>query len=132
VTGQVLLSQVTGTPTLPAPSRVKRAWRLKHESDVQRVWQEGRAFAHPLVILRLRRNGLERTRAAVVAGKKLGNAVHRNHAKRRLRQAIQPYFLQLEPGYDLVLIARGNINEVPFTHLVEAVEQVLKRGQVLK
>lgn len=111
---------------------MKRAWRLKDESDVQRVWQEGRAFAHPLVILRLRRNGLERTRAAVVAGKKLGNAVRRNHAKRRLRQSLQPYLPQLEPGYDLVLIAREGISEAPFTQLVQAIAQLLKRGQVLK
>ncbi|MDL1897518.1 ribonuclease P protein component [Anaerolineae bacterium CFX7] len=111
---------------------VKRTWRLKKQADVQRVWQEGRAFAHPLVILRVRANGLAQSRAAVVAGKKLGNAVARNRAKRRLREALRPHFPQLPPGQDLVLIARHNVNNVPFTELTAAVQQVLTRAQLLK
>ncbi len=95
------------------------------------MWQEGRAFAHPLVILRVRRNGLDRSRAAIVAGKKLGKAVTRNRAKRRLRQALYPYFMQLAPGYDLVLIARGDSVEAPFTQLVQAVVQLLERARLL-
>ncbi len=111
---------------------MKRAWRLKKQADVQRVWQEGRAFAHPLVILRVRANGLAQSRAAFVAGKKLGNAVARNRAKRRLRQALYPHFQRLPPGFDLVLIARGNANDVPFTALTAAVQHVLTRAQLLK
>jgi len=110
---------------------VKRAWRLKAESDVQRVWQEGRAFAHPLVILRLRPNGLEQSRAAFVTAKKLGNAVVRNRAKRLLREALRPRFPNIAPGYDLVLIARGNILNAPFTDIVQAVEDLLKRAHLL-
>lgn len=111
---------------------MKRAWRLKAESDVQRVWQEGRAFAHPLVILRVRPNGLPQSRAAFVAGKKLGGAVERNRAKRRLREALRPSFLQIPSGFDFVLIARGNIADAPFTDITQAVEQVLKRARLLK
>lgn len=111
---------------------MKRAWRLKKQADVQRVWQEGRAFAHPLVILRVRPNRLDQSRAAFVAGKKLGNAVARNRAKRRLREALRPHFTHIVPGMDLVLIARGTINDVPFTELTAAVQQVLTRAQLLK
>jgi ribonuclease P protein component len=110
---------------------MKRAWRLKNEADVQRVWQEGRAFAHPLVIVRVRPNGLAQSRAAFVAGKKLGNAVKRNLAKRHLREALRPRFLQLAAGYDLVLIARGKINDVPFTQITQAVHDVLVRARLL-
>ena len=109
---------------------MKRAWRLKAESDVQRVWQQGRAFAHPLVILRVRANGLDHSRAAFVAGKKIGNAVTRNRAKRRLRQIVRTRFLQIPAGYDFVLIARGNITNARFTDIEQAVEQVLKRAQL--
>ena len=110
---------------------MKRAWRLKAESDVQRVWQQGRAFAHPLVIVRVRANGLDHSRAAFVAGKKLGNAVARNRAKRRLREALRPRFPHIAVGFDFVLIARGNIMTAPFTDIQQAVELVLKRSQLL-
>jgi ribonuclease P protein component len=110
---------------------VKRAWRLKAESDVQRVWQQGRAFAHPLVILRVRPNGLAASRAAFVAGKKLGNAVTRNLAKRHLRHALAPHFSRIPAGFDFVLIARGNIAQAPFTEIQQAVLQVLQRAKLL-
>jgi ribonuclease P protein component len=110
---------------------VKRAWRLKAESDVQRVWQQGRAFAHPLVILRVRANELALSRAAFVAGKKLGTAVRRNYAKRRLRHALAPLFPKIPAGFDFVLIARGNIIQAPFTDIQEAVREVLRRAKLL-
>lgn len=110
---------------------MKRAWRLKAESDVQRVWQQGRAFAHPLVLVRVRANGLDHSRAAFVAGKKLGNAVARNRAKRRLREVLRPLWPHIAIGHDFVLIARGNIMTAPFTDIQQAVEQVLKRAHLL-
>jgi ribonuclease P protein component len=110
---------------------VKRAWRLKAESDVQRVWQQGRAFAHPLVILRVRANGLDHSRAGFVAGKKLGSAVTRNRAKRRLREALRPLFLQIPGGYDFVLIARDDAADAPFTDLAQAVQEVLRRAKLV-
>jgi ribonuclease P protein component len=109
---------------------VKRAWRLKAESDVQRVWQQGRAFAHPLVILRVRENGLAQSRAAFVAGKKIGKAVKRNRAKRRLREAVRPQFPEIPNGYDCVFIARGNILDAAFTDIVDPVAQVLRRAKL--
>lgn len=111
---------------------MKRAWRLAAESDVQRVWQQGRAFAHPLVILRVRPNGLPKTRAAVVAGKKLGKAVVRNRAKRRLREALRVRYPQLTPGYDLVVIARDGVREAPFAEIEQALDQLLRRAHLVK
>lgn len=110
---------------------MKRAWRLQQESDVQRVWQQGRAFAHPLVILRVRPNQLNRSRAGFIAGKKIGNAVTRNRAKRHLREALRPHFLQIPPGFDFVFIARGNLTTAPFTEITQAVQQVLQRAKLL-
>lgn len=110
---------------------MKRAWRLKAESDVQRVWQQGRAFAHPLVLVRVRANNLEYSRTAFVAGKKIGNAVTRNRAKRHLREALRPLFPKIPPGFDFVLIARGNITTSSFTDIQQAVEQVLQRAKLL-
>lgn len=94
------------------------------------MWQEGRAFAHPLVILRVRPNGLDQTRAAFVVGKKIGKAVARNHIKRRLREALRVRFPQIAGGFDLVLIGRSKIVEASFADVTRAVEELLKRARL--
>ena len=111
---------------------LKRAWRLQSESDVQRVWQHGRSWAHPLLILRARPNGLDQSRVAFVAGKKVGKAVTRNRAKRLMREVIRARFLNIVPGYDLVLIGRSKIAESSLTEVTGAIDQLLTRAKLLK
>ena len=111
---------------------VKRAWRLKSGSDVQRVWQQGATWAHPLIILRTRANGLEQSRVAFVVSKKIGGAVARNRAKRLMREAIRPKFLDTVQGYDLVLIGRNAIAQASWHEIAAAVDELLRRAKLLK
>ena len=68
---------------------------------------------------------------AFVAGTKIGNAVTRNRAKRRLREAVRPLFPKIPKGFDFVFIARGNITDAAFTDITQAVQDVLKRAKLL-
>jgi ribonuclease P protein component len=90
---------------------VNKRFRLKKSSDFQRVRRFGKAIAHPFVVLLYLPNDLEQIRVGVAAGKRVGNAVQRNRAKRVLRAAIQPYLPRIRAGTDLVLIARESILE---------------------
>jgi len=55
--------------------------------------------------------------AGFVAGKKVGNAVARNRAKRRLRDAAQR--VSLEPATAYVFVATADVLDAPFPTLVE-------------
>ncbi|MDP8959052.1 MAG: ribonuclease P protein component [Actinomycetota bacterium] len=55
-------------------------------------------------------------RVAVVAGKKVGSAVERNRAKRRLREALRR--VSLPVGRDYLVIASASVNQADFTRLV--------------
>lgn len=55
-------------------------------------------------------------RVAIVAGKKVGNAVRRNRAKRRLRAAIGRLRLRDDKAY--IVIARSGVVDAPFDRLV--------------
>ena len=96
------------------------------------MWQQGGTWAHPLVVLRARANGLGRSRLAFVASKKVGNAVTRNRAKRRLREVARQLFPRILPGYDLVLIARGAIVGATLPAVAAAVADLLQRAKLLK
>jgi ribonuclease P protein component len=111
---------------------VKRAWRLKSESDVQRVWQHGGTWAHPLIMLRARANGLEQTRVAFVVSKKVGQAVARNRAKRLMREATRQKFLRIVQGYDIVLVGRRGLVDTSLAQVASAIDELLARARLLK
>jgi len=57
-------------------------------------------------------------RYGITASRKVGNAVARNRAKRRLRAAaVEVLPTAAAPGYDVVLIARAATVERPFAAL---------------
>jgi len=70
----------------------------------------------------------ERVRVGFTASRKVGNAVVRNRAKRRLRAVAADVLPRLgRPGVDYVLIARAATGERPYPALVADLETALRR-----
>jgi ribonuclease P protein component len=105
--------------------------RLRTTQDVERVRREGKAYPHPLVVVMVagQPEPPGPTRAAVVAGRKVGSAVQRNRAKRLMREALRA--LPITPGHDLVLIARAGLPASTLTQVTEAVSRCLGPAGVL-
>jgi ribonuclease P protein component len=72
-------------------------------------------------------------RLGFTVSKKVGNAVQRNRAKRRLRAAAQAVMPSLAaPGFDYVLIGRQQTLARPYSLLLKDLETALKRLRVLR
>ncbi len=110
---------------------MNRRFRLRKNADFQRVRREGKAYAHPLVVLIVAPNGLPQVRVGVAAGRSVGKAVQRNKAKRRLREIMRPLLPLLPPGYDLMLIARKPMATASFAEIRAAVLKLLRRASLL-
>jgi len=111
---------------------VNRKFRLRKNVDFQRVRREGKSYAHPLVVLVVAPNGLDQVRVGVAAGRRLGKAVQRNRAKRRLREIMRPLLPFLKPGYDVMLIARPPMAAAEFVAVRQAVVELLWKASLLK
>lgn len=69
-----------------------------------------------------------RLRIGIAAGKSVGKAVERNRAKRRLRACLARRLQELQPGWDLVFLARAAIKNSDYTQLQAAVDSLLQRA----
>jgi ribonuclease P protein component len=68
---------------------------------------------------------------AYVAGRRVGDAVIRNRARRILRAAWRELAPKVRDGYDVALVARRTIRGVRAHELVPEVEGLLSRAQVI-
>jgi ribonuclease P protein component len=107
---------------------MERRIRLRRSSDVERVYEEGKSWAHPLLVLIVCPNGMELSRVGVTASRKVGSAVKRNRAKRLLREAARRLYPEFEAkGWDIVLVARPELVEAKETEVENALAALLDR-----
>jgi len=81
---------------------MKRKFRLTRSTDFKRVRRFGKSYAHPLVVLISQPNELNISRFGISAGRSVGNAVHRNRAKRQIRESLRPLLPSIKSGWDVV------------------------------
>lgn len=118
-------------PVFPAALPMDRDFRLTSPTDFKRVRRTGRSYAHPLVVLVVSPNPLDKPRFGVTTSRSLRKASERNRAKRRLRHALRPHVQNTKAGWDLVLIARPPVLDAPWDELTAAVTDLLERSGVL-
>jgi len=109
---------------------VKAPYRLRATADLTRVRKTGRSWAHPLLALSAKENGLPYSRFGFVASKYVGPAVVRNRAKRRMREVIRLRQADIAPGWDLLLIARKPIADASYQEIECAIAQLLRQAKL--
>ncbi len=108
---------------------MERGIRLRRHSDIERVYSQGKSWAHPLLVLIVRPNHLGVSRVGVTASRKVGGAVERNRAKRLLREAARHLYSEFEAeGWDVLLIARPELVQAKAMDVERALVLLLERA----
>jgi ribonuclease P protein component len=110
---------------------VQRKFRLTRSEDFKRVRRSGKSYAHPLVVLIVQTHDQPRLKVGVAAGRTVGTAVHRNRAKRLLREAMRSLLPGIVSNLDLILIARSGLVTATLEDTRQALLNLLRRAQIL-
>ena len=113
--------------------------RLKRRADFLRVAAARRKWAAPGLILQAAPQPESdetveaEIRVGFTASRKVGNAVKRNRARRRLKALVREMIATgANPGLDLVLIARTATVDRPFEELRRDLQQSLQRTKAAR
>jgi len=77
-------------------------------------------------------NELPYSRFGFSVSSRIGNAVERNRIKRRLREAMRLRMDTLQPGWDIVFIAKYPIRSADFHEMDAACARLIRRAHLLR
>ena len=130
----VLRGRFAGSMAAIHPSRLRfpAARRLKSNREFERVRRDGRDFRGALMILGvLESDAKSAFRAGFVTSRRVGAAVVRNRARRRLREIVRRHQHAVLPGIWLVVVARPAAAGASWAALEDEWLRLAKRASIL-
>jgi len=104
--------------------------KIKENRDFRRAYNRGKSFVSPYIVVYVNKNRTGEKRLGITAGKKIGNAVKRNRAKRVIYSAFRACEELISPGYDFVIVARTRILSAKSTDVARSLEKILDTANI--
>jgi ribonuclease P protein component len=105
---------------------------LSSPQDFAALTERGTIRSHPLLTTRVLRTDLGATRFGLATSRALGSAVVRNRVRRRLREALRAMASELQPGWDVLVIAKPDLATAEYRTLEATLARLLRRSGVLR
>ena len=105
---------------------------IRSTADFAALQSSSRSRAHPLVVVRYRRNGVDSTRYGISTGRRIGGAVVRNRVRRRLRSLLRGLSGRVAGGWDILIVCRPASASVSQAELGAALEGLLRGAGLLE
>ena len=105
---------------------------LKNNYEFRRLYAKGQSARSPLMVVYCRRNKVQKNRLGITVSTKIGKAVVRNRIRRRLKEIYRLQEEKIQPGYDVVLVARTRSRYAPYRALERDFARLAEKLKLLK
>ena len=106
---------------------MKHTVSLKQNHEFRRLYSKGKSAVSPYFVVYCRKTSRPYSRLGITTSVKLGNAVKRNRARRRIRELYRTHEGGLLPGYDIVVVARTRVIYGRYAELERSFRQMTKK-----
>ena len=96
---------------------------LNENKDFRRLYYRGKSQASPCLVTYVSKSRGNETRIGITSGKKIGNAVKRNRARRVIRAAYSVLEPRIDGCYDIVFVARTRTTYVKMQEVLSEIER---------
>jgi len=110
---------------------LNKKYRINSSKEYNYLYKKGKKIQGRFMVIFMVENDLNINRFGIVASKKVGNAVKRNRAKRRLREIIRNNRPTRGNGSDCVVVARTNINGAKYALIENEFKHLMKRAGLI-
>ena len=96
---------------------MRKLYIVKDSKDFERIIKTGKVIKNKSFVIYYSSNNLPYCRFGISVGKKIGNAVHRNKYKRRIRTIIDNSKKDYINSQDYIIILRGSAKDITYQEL---------------
>ncbi|UDM32175.1 ribonuclease P protein component [Lentilactobacillus laojiaonis] len=112
---------------------MRKSYRVKKEADFQKVFETHNSIANrQFIIYKLDKPNQKHFRVGISVGKKIGNAVHRNWVKRRIRQSLLELKPELKNDVDFIIIARPSTDQMSMADIKSGLTHALNLANLIE
>ena len=106
---------------------MKAAVTVKENYEFRRIYRKGKSLVSPQMVLYWQKNRQGQSRLGITVSTKLGHAVVRNRV-RRFRELYRLHKPEMQPGFDVILVARGRAVRSTYQQLDETYLHLLRQA----
>ena len=100
--------------------------KLRLNREFRAVYSRGASQVGSVLVTYMKRNRLPGVRIGITASKKIGNAVHRNRARRVILAAWREMAPEVPAGFDLVFVARSRTTQVKMNEVLRVMRRQIE------
>jgi ribonuclease P protein component len=111
---------------------LRREYSLRRNKEFRYVYRRGKSVSDKYFVLIYIKTKTPRLKVGFSVSKKLGNAVHRNKVKRRMKEAFFSMLTDVSQTSLIVFVPRERAKDLEYSSILASLRSLLKKAGLME